>query len=70
LPRAGVFREYRSALLPFAAALFRPSHPAHGGVEPLEALQDPERREPVVRRIIGEYPDPAEYDSPPVGRGR
>jgi hypothetical protein len=27
-----------------------------GGVEPLEALQDPERREPVVRRIIGEYP--------------
>jgi hypothetical protein len=27
-----------------------------GGVEPLEALRDPERREPVVRRIIGEYP--------------
>jgi hypothetical protein len=27
-----------------------------GGVEPLKALQDPERREPVVRRIIGEYP--------------
>jgi hypothetical protein len=27
-----------------------------GGVEPLEALQDPARREPVVRRIIGEYP--------------
>ncbi len=27
-----------------------------GDVEPLEALKDPERREPVVRRIIGEYP--------------
>jgi hypothetical protein len=27
-----------------------------GGVGPLEALQDPERREPVVRRIISEYP--------------
>jgi hypothetical protein len=28
-----------------------------GGVEPLEALQDASRRESVVRRIIGEYPD-------------
>jgi RES domain-containing protein len=27
-----------------------------GGVGPLEALQDPEHREPIVRRIIGEYP--------------
>src|SRR6266850_1920303 len=27
-----------------------------GGVEPLEALRDLARREPVVRRIIGEYP--------------
>ena len=27
-----------------------------GRVEPLEALQEPARREPIVRRIIGEYP--------------
>jgi hypothetical protein len=27
-----------------------------GGVEPLEALQEPERRDPIVRRIITEYP--------------
>jgi hypothetical protein len=27
-----------------------------GGVEPLEALQDPSRREPVIRRIVAEYP--------------
>jgi hypothetical protein len=27
-----------------------------GGVEPLEALQDPARRDPLVRRIIDEYP--------------
>jgi hypothetical protein len=27
-----------------------------GGVEPLEALQDPARRESVIRRIIDEYP--------------
>ena len=30
-----------------------------GGIEPLEALQDPARRDPVVRRIIGEYPTAA-----------
>jgi hypothetical protein len=27
-----------------------------GCVEPLQALQDPARRESIVRRIIGEYP--------------
>lgn len=27
-----------------------------GGVEPLEALQDPAQREPVIRRIVAEYP--------------
>jgi hypothetical protein len=28
-----------------------------GGVEPLEALQDPVRRDPVIRRIVREYPE-------------
>lgn len=35
---------------------YRPRLWMVGGVERLKALQDPERREPVVRRIISEFP--------------
>src|SRR5438477_216645 len=40
----------------FGFFLYGPQLWMVGGVEPLEALQDPAKREQVVRRIVTEYP--------------